>query len=48
MTSKQQEMAVEFAGQQPVVAMKQGNSCRAKGHSQTTKINYLTFLGNPE
>ena len=39
-------MTVEFAGQQPVVVMKQGNSCEAKGHSQTTKTNYLTFLGS--
>jgi hypothetical protein len=41
-------MAVEFAGQQPAVAMKQGNTCQAKGHSQTTKTNYLTFLGSCE
>jgi len=36
MTSNQQEMADEFAGQQPVVVMKQGNACGAKGHSQVT------------
>jgi len=30
-----QEMAGEYEGQQPAVVMKQGNTCRAKGHSQT-------------
>lgn len=32
--SKRKEMAVESEGRQPVVAMKQGNACGAKGHSQ--------------
>lgn len=32
--AKQEEMTAEGVGQQPVVVMKQGNSCGAKGHSR--------------
>ena len=35
-------MTVEFAGQQLVLVMKQGNACRVKEHSQAIKANYLT------
>lgn len=37
--TKQQEMAVEFRGLQPVVAKKQINSCGVKGHSQRSLVN---------
>ncbi|WP_100330191.1 hypothetical protein [Bacillus xiapuensis] len=36
---KQEEMTVESAGQQPVVVLKQGNACGAKGHSHIAEDN---------
>ena len=32
--TKQEEMTAEGVGQQPVVVMKQGNACGAKGHNR--------------
>jgi len=40
---KQEEMTVESVGQQPVVVLKQGNACGAKGHSQVDTHYNLKF-----
>ena len=40
-------MVGEHGGHQPVVAMKQGNACGAKGHSQETEDIRLRLTGKP-